>query len=51
MSVTNGGEHTASELVRLEISELKDYADELTAEVGQEVRDTLPRKQLSYETL
>lgn len=38
MSITNGGERTASELVRVEISELKDYADELTAEVGQEVR-------------
>lgn len=37
MSITNGGERTASELVRVEISELKNYADELTAEVGQEV--------------
>ncbi|CAM9398169.1 unnamed protein product [Pylaiella littoralis] len=36
VSITNGGERTASELVRLEISELKDYADELMAEVGRE---------------
>lgn len=37
MSITNGGQRTASELVRLEISELKDYEDELVAEVDQEV--------------
>lgn len=37
VSITNGGQRTASELVRLEISELKNYADELTAEVDQEV--------------
>eukprot|EP00752_Nemacystus_decipiens_P006633 g5963.t1 len=37
MSITNGGQRTASELVRLEISELKDYGDELAAELGQEI--------------
>eukprot|EP00903_Cladosiphon_okamuranus_P009465 g9021.t2 len=36
VSITNGGQRTASELVRVEISELKDYADELAAEVDQE---------------
>ena len=37
MSITNGGQRTASELVRLEISELKDYANELETAMAQEV--------------
>ncbi|CAM9851988.1 unnamed protein product, partial [Ectocarpus sp. 4 AP-2014] len=36
ISITNGGQRTASELVRVEISELKAYTDELTADMAQE---------------
>lgn len=37
VTVTNGGQRTASELVRVEIQELKDYSDELATGLRQEV--------------
>lgn len=37
-TVVNGGQRTASELVRVEISELEAYEDELSVEIKQEVR-------------
>ena len=40
--ITNGGQRTASELVRLEISEVEAYVDELTAMIRQEVCLPLP---------